>query len=135
MTISPNDYEDDMKNRLLGLPHKRILHKFAIPSLNLPPRGNSFELGLNIDVMERVTKRWIRLQATEKITKLSPKNLRLNILYFEPVNGTSLLRSKDSFNVICSNYNKLELLVNENVILKNTLESLQQKVINLTKQQ
>lgn len=81
MTIFPNDYEDDMKNRLLRLPQKRILDNFAIPSLNLPPRGNSFELGLNIDLMERVTKRRIRLQATEKITKLSPKILRSNSLY------------------------------------------------------
>lgn len=53
----------------------------------------------------------------------------------EPVNGTSFLTSKDSFKVICSNCNKLELSVNENVNIKNTLESLQQKLINLTKQQ
>lgn len=33
-----------MKNRLLGLPQKRILHKSAIPSSYLPPGGNSFEV-------------------------------------------------------------------------------------------
>lgn len=32
----PDDYIDDMKNRLLGLPQKLILKPSAIPSLNLP---------------------------------------------------------------------------------------------------
>lgn len=53
--FSHNDNEDDVK--LLGLLQKRIVYKSAIPSLNLLPDGYSFELGLHLYRIERVTNR------------------------------------------------------------------------------
>lgn len=32
----PSDYADDMEHRLLGLPRRKILKKYAVPSQNLP---------------------------------------------------------------------------------------------------
>lgn len=66
--FSHNDYEDDVKR--LGLLQKRIVYKSAIPSLNLVPGGYSFELGLHLYRIERVTNRRIRFQAIETIKKL-----------------------------------------------------------------
>ena len=34
--FAPTDYCDDMKNRLLGLPQRKILKVTTVPSLNLP---------------------------------------------------------------------------------------------------
>lgn len=34
--FQPSDYIDDMKNRLLNLPQKKILSKSAVPTLKLP---------------------------------------------------------------------------------------------------
>lgn len=90
-----------MKNRLLGLPQKRILHKFAISSLNLPPRGNSFSRTSN--------KETDLFTSNRKNNKIESEKLKVEQPVLEPVNGTSFLTSKDSFNVICSNCNKLEL--------------------------
>ncbi|GBN29765.1 hypothetical protein AVEN_10429-1, partial [Araneus ventricosus] len=56
----PYDYMDDMKNRLIGLNHKKILKPDAVPSVNLPLQDNGEDVSSKI---ERKRKRSILQEA------------------------------------------------------------------------
>lgn len=64
------DYEDDMKNRLLGLPIRKFLKPFATPRINIPGACN---LQINSDRHERQKKREIIVSALDTLKSLSPK--------------------------------------------------------------
>lgn len=77
---SVTDYEDDMKNRLLGLKERKILKKNAVPSLNIP----SSKVASDSNRDDRYQKRNIRKAALNHLQTLSPKKSRL-----EPSTGSS----------------------------------------------
>ncbi|KAJ4449014.1 hypothetical protein ANN_00408 [Periplaneta americana] len=77
---SVTDYEDDMKNRLLGLKERKILKKNALPSLNIP----SSKAASDSNREDRYQKRNIRKAAFNHLQTLSPKKPRL-----EPSTGSS----------------------------------------------
>ncbi|KAJ4437716.1 hypothetical protein ANN_17861 [Periplaneta americana] len=77
---SVTDYEDDMKNRLLGLKERKILKKNAVPSLNIP----SYKAASDSNRDNRYQKRNIRKAALNHLQTLSPKKPRL-----EPSTGSS----------------------------------------------
>lgn len=76
---SDND-QDDMKNRLLGLPQKKILKPTATPSLNLPGSiEDPNKIKLSQDRNERLNIRRIRGEALERVQGLNPKKARVEI--------------------------------------------------------
>ncbi|KAJ4451959.1 hypothetical protein ANN_03443 [Periplaneta americana] len=77
---SVTDYEDDMKNRLLGVKERKILKKSAVPSLNIP----SSKAASDSNQDDRYQKRNIRKAALNHLQTLNPKKSRL-----EPSTGSS----------------------------------------------
>lgn len=76
--FEPSDYIDDMKNRLLNLPQKKVLCKGAVPTLKLP---QTTVIGLSSNDHGRdqqITKRRIRARALGRIMSLSKKRQRID---------------------------------------------------------
>ncbi|GBM33454.1 hypothetical protein AVEN_55780-1 [Araneus ventricosus] len=69
----PTDYEDDMKNRLLGLKERKILKRGAVPSLKLSSCDDGDER--TSSRTERIRKRNILQRALRRLKSLSPKRI------------------------------------------------------------
>lgn len=69
----PSDYEDDMQNRLLGLPLKKKLIKTAIPSQKLAgDKCTPENTVVSLLRAERSRNRAVRVSAFERLRNLSP---------------------------------------------------------------
>lgn len=127
--FSSEDYEDDMRNRLLGLPQKKLLKCTAVPSLKLP--GNEEDVNkrqLSEDRNNRSVTRRIRGEALERIHSLSPKRLR-----FETQNpGVSTENTLNVCNTSeCSRCDDFNNVTVENVALKKEIHSLRSELNDL----
>lgn len=127
--FSSESYEDDIKNRLLGLPQKKILKSTAVPNLNLPNNMESDNISkLAVDRHERRNVRRIRTDALERLHTLSPKKARVQEC---PIASTS-----DEYNDNnCSRCDKYDQLLIENKLLKDTVEQLNSKLKELQSKQ
>lgn len=95
--FEPSDYIDDMKNRLLNLPQKRILSKSAVPTVKLPRSAvsgpNSSNSGRD---QSRISKRRIRANALNRIMSLSSKKERIDTFVNEVGQGDFVTMRNDS---------------------------------------
>lgn len=78
--FQPSDYVDDMKNRLLNLPQKKILSKNAVPTLKLP---RSTVTGPSGRYRRGANRRSRRAHALGRITSLGSKKHRNDSLIRE----------------------------------------------------
>lgn len=117
----PTDYSDDMKNRILGLPAKKLLRHDAIPSINLGLTNNP---ETNVKLREeRVIKRTITKTALEHISTISPKKVRLeeSVICKKPDKSDEHQVENE-----CSNCSKINT---EMQVLKNRLDVLQKELV------
>lgn len=115
------DYQDDMKNRLLGFPERKILKPTAVPSLNLPCGKSNSLLDTVRD--QRRSKRCIRRDVLDRITELSPKKLRL-----EKDVSNKIEHSENERPMKCISCSELE---NVNKILSDRVAMLEKEICNL----
>jgi uncharacterized protein YukE len=121
--FKPDDYVDDMKNRLLGLPQKMILKSDAVPSLKIPLEITD-EKGDERNV--RAEKRRIRQNALLRLEKLSPKKPKL----LQPESTcTSHIDPPNS--AACD---RCESLLEENKNLKESVDTLNKTIKNMKRE-
>lgn len=110
----PTDYEDDLKNRLLGLTQKKILKKDAVPTVGISSsKVSTDELHL-VTRGERHTKRGVRNAAVEHLQSLSPKKPRLEV-NLEHVNNIDV--DNTSTHCIANGSGCIECIDKQNKIL------------------
>lgn len=126
--FAPTDYCDDMKNRLLELPQRKILKVTAVPSLNLPCQTDQNETASTVLREERFNNRRTRLDALERIEHLSPKKPRPESSDISPA---LIETGPGNDNCNCEIYN---LVVEENECLKKTVVDLKKQIDLLRKE-
>lgn len=130
-----SDYEDDLRNRLLGLPQRKTLKKHAIPSLKLP-NEKPLEVGV-LNRSTRVINRSIRSNAIKRLKEISPKKETqndslnsVNISQHASVSDEVLptqINDKPPCNQCTAYITTIDSLSEEIVLLKRQIENLKRE--------